>query len=146
MKLRTSLILSAIALSLTTTPFAVQAQPSSPVAPQGQKQGPLQRLGLSETQRTQIEAIKSETKTLIEGVLNEQQRQQLQAARQNGQGKRGVWSSLNLSEQQKNQIRSIKQAQKAKMEAVLTPAQREQLQQMKNQRGARRQQRQQSFR
>ncbi|MUH00155.1 P pilus assembly/Cpx signaling pathway, periplasmic inhibitor/zinc-resistance associated protein [Scytonema sp. UIC 10036] len=149
-----SLVAGAIALTLTATSWAVNAETisSSPflIAQEQSREmrGPWQKLGLTDAQKTQLQEIRRNTREEIDRVLTEEQRAQLNNAMQNQNGKRGGWrgimNSLNLSEAQKTQIREIKRSQKTKMEAILTPEQKAQLDEIKNQMRARRQQYQQN--
>lgn len=155
MKLKNfSLIATAIALSLTAVPFAVNAQTNAQTPTQlkqAREKGPFQRLGLSEQQKTQMQEIRRNTRTQIEAILTPEQKQQLQAAKQarvgqtqqeTGQGqrpKRG-FASLNLTEEQKTKMREIKESEKNQIQAILTPEQRQQLQQFQENRRSRRQQ------
>jgi Spy/CpxP family protein refolding chaperone len=144
-----ALIAGAVALTLTATPFAVQAQTTSSrplLAQQAGKKGPWQELGLTDAQKEQIKQIKNSTRTQIEAVLTPEQRAKLQAAKQaagQGQRQRGkeVWQSLNLTDAQKAQIRQIKETSQQQIEAVLTPEQRAKLQQIRQNWQQRRQQR-----
>jgi periplasmic protein CpxP/Spy len=155
MKLKNlSLITAAIALSLTAIPIAVNAQinPQTPtqVKPVRAK-GSFERLGLSEQQKTQIQEIRRNTRAQMEAILTPEQKQQLQAAKQERQGqprqqtgqgqrpKKG-FASLNLSEEQKTKMREIRESEKNQIQAILTPEQRQQLQQFQENRRSRRQQ------
>ncbi|MBW4446120.1 MAG: P pilus assembly/Cpx signaling pathway, periplasmic inhibitor/zinc-resistance associated protein [Spirirestis rafaelensis WJT71-NPBG6] len=155
MKLKNfSLIATAIALSLTAVPFAVNAQINTQTPTQVKqvgKKGLFQRLGLSEQQKTQMQEIRRNTRAQMEAILTPEQKQQLQAAKQarqgqprqqTGQGQRPNkgFASLNLTEEQKTKMREIKESQKNQIEAILTPEQRQQLQQFQQNRGSRRQQ------
>lgn len=149
MKIKTlSLVVGAIALSLTLAPLAVKAErtTSSPlvVAQAVREKGPFQKLQLTDSQQEQIQEIRRTTRTEIDKVLNDQQREQLKTAMQNRQGGwRRAFASLNLSQDQKNQIRQLMRSQKSKIEAVLTDEQKAQLQKMREEMRSRRQQRQQ---
>jgi periplasmic protein CpxP/Spy len=147
-----SLIAGAFALSLTAMPFAVKAETisSSPIqiaqtptqAPR-KGEGKFNRLGLTDAQKAQMAEIRRETKAQMEAILTPQQREQLQTARQNRQGKRQVWRNLNLTDAQRNQMRQIMQTQKSKMEAILTSEQRQRLEEFRQNRQNMRSRRQQ---
>jgi Spy/CpxP family protein refolding chaperone len=154
MKLKNlSLIAAAIALSLTAVPFAVNAQQISqtPTQVKPARNGPFERLGLSEEQKTQIQEIRRNTKAQMEGILTPEQKQQLEAAKQARQGqprqqtsqgqrpKRG-FASLNLTEEQKTKMREIRESEKNQIQAILTPEQQQQLKQFQENRRSRRQQ------
>lgn len=107
-----------------------------------QKRGGWSSLNLTDAQKEQMRQVRESTRTRIEGVLTQAQRDQLNAAKgQQGQGQRGqrgqrrqVWSSLNLTSEQQAQIRQIRQESKQQMEAILTPEQRQQMEQMRQNR------------
>ncbi|MEH1842444.1 MAG: P pilus assembly/Cpx signaling pathway, periplasmic inhibitor/zinc-resistance associated protein [Nostoc sp.] len=161
MKLKAlSLVAGAIALTLTATSFAVDAQTASPspvlLAQTLQKErGPWKELGLTDAQKTQIQAIRRDSRTKMEAVLTPEQKAKLEAAKQarraewqarkaqgqTGQGqrqpgqyhgrKKGDFADLNLSEIQKNQIKQIRQSEKQQIQAVFTPEQRQKLEQFR---------------
>ncbi|MEJ1932746.1 P pilus assembly/Cpx signaling pathway, periplasmic inhibitor/zinc-resistance associated protein [Nostoc sp. NIES-2111] len=151
-----SLLAGAIALTLTTTPFAVHAQTNSSAASviaQGARKGPWESLGLSNEQKARIKQIMDNSRTQIEAVFTPEQKAKLEAARQARQaqrqqgqrpqaGRRGNVADLNLTQDQKNRIKSIRQSSKQQIEAVLTPEQRAKLQELKANRRQRWQQRQ----
>ena len=155
-----SLVAGAIALTLTATSFAVNAQTASPspvlLAQTPQKErGPWKELGLTDAQKTQIQAIKRDSRTKMEAVFTPEQKTKLEAAKQarqaqrqagqgqrqpgQRQGKRG-YADLNLSEAQKTQIRQIRVSEKQEIQAVLTPEQRQKLEQFRQNAPSRRQQ------
>lgn len=158
-----SLIAGAVALTLTTTSFAVKAQTSSAsplLLAQAQEQGPRQgkkgawsELGLTQAQQTRLREIRQNTRTQIEGVLTQEQKDQLRTAaearraqrqagqpgQRQGRGGKG-FAGLNLTEDQKNRIQAIKESSKQQMDAVLTPEQRTKLQQIRQTWQQRRQQ------
>ncbi|MCC5665553.1 P pilus assembly/Cpx signaling pathway, periplasmic inhibitor/zinc-resistance associated protein [Nostoc sp. CHAB 5784] len=141
----------ALALTLTATSFAVNAQTASPspvlLAQTPQKErGPWKELGLTDAQQTQIQAIKRDSRTKIEAVYTPEQKAKLEAAKQArraewqaGQGQRqpgqrrgkGGYADLNLSEAQKTQIRQIQESKKQQIQAILTPEQRQKLEQFR---------------
>ena len=163
MKLKTlSLLAGTLALTLTATPFAVQAQqnPSSPQPRQEwQKKGQFQKLNLTTEQKAKIKEIRNNTRAQIETVLTTEQKNQLkskkderkaqrqqgqqgQEQRREGRGQKGdIFDSLNLTETQKNQIKQIKESSKQQIDAVLTPQQQEQIKQRREEMRSRRQQR-----
>ncbi|KYC43505.1 P pilus assembly/Cpx signaling pathway, periplasmic inhibitor/zinc-resistance associated protein [Scytonema hofmannii PCC 7110] len=154
MKLKNlSLIAGAIALTLTATSLAVNAETtsSSPflVAQEQPREmrGPWKKLGLTDAQKTQLKDIRRVTREEIDKILTEEQRAQLMTTMKNQNGKRGwrgAMASLNLSNEQRTQIREVMRSQKAKMEAILTTEQKAQLDQYKQEMRARRQQYQQN--
>ncbi|QSJ16579.1 P pilus assembly/Cpx signaling pathway, periplasmic inhibitor/zinc-resistance associated protein [Nostoc sp. UHCC 0702] len=164
MKLKAlSLIAGAIALTLTTTSFVVQAQTasSSPLllaqTPKKER-GPWKNLNLTDAQKAQIQQIKRNTRAQIEAVFTPEQKEKLRAAfearraqreagqRPTGQRQRSGknFAELNLTQAQKDQIRQIREASKQQIEAVLTPEQQAQLKQFQENARQRREQRQQN--
>ncbi|BAY21877.1 hypothetical protein NIES2100_16350 [Calothrix sp. NIES-2100] len=172
-----SLLAGAIALTLTAIPFAAQAQRgvgshfNVAQATNGQtpRKGPWAELGLTDTQKSQIQAIQRDSRNKIEQIilskvnltqeqkdkLNElkAQRGQRQAGEQRGQrGKKGGFAALNLTEEQKTQlkqamqsaeVKQIMQSSQQQIQAILTPEQQQKLQQLRQNARARWQQRQQ---
>lgn len=126
---------------MVAAPFAVQARPSGVLAQQTQQQPKPERanrLNLTDAQKTQMKAIREQTRnSIVNEVLNSEQRAQYNAAVQRGD-KKGAMRSLNLTEAQKTEIRKRMQASRERIEReVLTQAQRDQLQQRRNQQGHR---------
>lgn len=161
MKLKAlSLVAGAIALTLTATSFAVNAQTASPLSLQlaqtpQKERGPWKELGLTDAQKTQIQAIRRDSRTKFEAVLTPEQKAKLEAAkqarqaqRQAGQGQRqpgqrrgkGGFAELNLTEAQKTQMRQIRESEKQQIQAVFTPEQRQKLEQFRQNAPSRRQQ------
>jgi periplasmic protein CpxP/Spy len=153
-------ILSLIAgATLIMAPLATGMMSPASAQGMGGRSGMPERLAkelnLSETQKTQLKALKEKTKSQIEGVLTPEQKTKLQAERQQrlakvksgevkrGEHKRGeghgMFKSLNLSDGQKAQIKSIMKASRTEMENILTEAQKAQLKQKKAQWKAQRQ-------
>src|SRR4051812_31401636 len=96
MKLKAlSLVAGAIALTLTATSFAVNAQTASPSpvllaqTPQRER-GPWKDLGLTDTQKTQIQAIRRDSRAKFEAVLTPEQKAKLEAAKQ---ARRAEWQA-----------------------------------------------------
>ncbi|MBN3909566.1 MAG: P pilus assembly/Cpx signaling pathway, periplasmic inhibitor/zinc-resistance associated protein [Nostoc sp. NMS1] len=161
MKLKAlSLVAGAIALTLTATSFAVDAQTASPspvlLAQTPQKErGPWKNLGLTDTQKSQIQTIRRDSRAKFEAVLTPEQKAKLEAAKQarqaqgqTGQGERqagqrqrkGNFADLNLTEAQKTQMRQIRESEKQQIQAILTPEQRQKLEQYRQNAPSRRQQ------
>ncbi|WP_013323904.1 Spy/CpxP family protein refolding chaperone [Gloeothece verrucosa] len=92
------------------------------------------KLNLTPEQQTQMRQIWQSTRTQIENVLTEEQKNQLRTAKDKGQNMRQVWSSLNLTSEQQSQIQAIRQDSQQKMKAILTPEQQQQLEQMRQNR------------
>lgn len=112
-------------------------------------------LGLTDTQKNQIRAIRRDSRTKMEAVFTPEQKAKLEAAkqarqaqRQAGQGQRqpgqrsrkDSFADLNLTEAQKTQIRQIRESEKQQIQAVFTPEQRQKLEQYRQNAPSRRQQ------
>jgi periplasmic protein CpxP/Spy len=145
----------ALALTLSATSFAVTAQTASPspllLAQSPQKErGPWKELNLTDTQKSQIQTIRRDSRTKFEAVLTPEQKAKLEAAKQarraqgqTGQGQRqrkDKFAELNLTEAQKTQMRQIRESEKQQIQAVLTPEQRQKLEQFRQNDPSRRQQ------
>lgn len=124
---RLLLIPGVLAVTLACLPVihAVAQMPSNPTS---QMRRGWQDLNLTETQRTQMNQIREQTKAQIEQILTPEQRANLQTSQQNG-GKMRGWKNLNLTETQKQQMRQIKESSMQQMQQILTPEQRATLQQ-----------------
>lgn len=139
-----SLLVGALALTLTASPFAVHAQTNSstPLIAQAQKKGPWESLGLSNEQKSRIQQIMSNSRSQVEAVFTPEQKAKLEAARQSRQAQRQqgqrpqgsesrkILAELNLTEAQKTRIRSIRESSRQQIQAVLTPEQRTKLQEI----------------
>jgi periplasmic protein CpxP/Spy len=137
-----SLTAATIALTLTATSFAANAQNNvnTPVHQghtqhkEGKKDGRFEKLGLTETQRNQISEIRKQGRTeIINNVLTQEQRTQLENSQQDGKKGEG-FRQLNLTQDQKNQIKQIMESKKQQIDGILTPEQRQKLEQMKQDR------------
>ncbi|MEA5624602.1 P pilus assembly/Cpx signaling pathway, periplasmic inhibitor/zinc-resistance associated protein [Nostoc sp. UHCC 0251] len=153
-----SLVAGAIALTLTATSFAVNAQTASPspllLAQTPQKgRGAWKELGLTDAQKSQIQAIRRDSRTKMEAVFTPEQKAKLEAAKQARQAQRqagqrqagkrpgkGGYGDLNLTEAQKTQIRQIRESEKQQIQAVFTPEQRQKIEQYRQNAPSRRQQ------
>lgn len=125
-----SLIAGAIALALTTTPFAVKAETKSGqlLVAQAKPQAPLS-LQLTPQQQEQFKKIRIDTSGQVDRVLTQQQREQIKAAVQAGQAPQEAFNTIKFTPQQKSQLEQIIQSQRKQMEAVLTEEQRKKIQQ-----------------
>lgn len=152
-----SILASALVLTVTAAPFAVQAQTSPAPQPgintpkKGRGQGFWQQLNLTPQQQTRIREIKRNTRTQIEAVFTPEQKAQLQTAfqarreqRAQGQRPQGLgknFANLNLTPEQRTRIQQIRESSKQQIEDVLTAEQRQKLQEFKNNAASRRQSR-----
>lgn len=130
---------SAIALSIAAAPLVAQAEPNAPapqtIAQEDKAPRRFEQLGLTQAQRDKMAEIRRNTRTQLQAVFTPEQRQQLEAARENRQRRREALVSLNLTPAQKTRLQQIRQSAKAQFDAVLTPEQRQKLQQMRQERG-----------
>lgn len=157
----------AIALILSATPILPSFSQSTAPVPgtRTEKTGPRMgkwgaNLNLTETQKAQMKQIRESTRAQIEAVLTEEQKAQMQAAkqqrqanrqqrqaagqqgqtaRQPGQRRGGMFASLNLTEEQQARMKSIWEESRQQMDAVLTAEQRQTLQEKRQQMRQRRQ-------
>jgi protein CpxP len=146
------LIAGAFALSLSATPFIVNAQQISqtPTEVKPSRNSPFERLGLTDSQKTQIKEIRRNSRAQMEAILTPEQKQQLQAAKQarqgqprqqrgQGEGAKKGWASLNLTPEQKTKMREIRESEKNQIQAILTPQQQQQLKEFQDNMRSRRQ-------
>jgi periplasmic protein CpxP/Spy len=146
-------LLAAVAgLALVISPIVTQ--PS--IANIGDKGGPMmervaQQLNLSETQKTQIKAIREKYKAQRDLVFTPAQKAKIEAAkaefkanppkaggrpdRQQRQARmakgKAFRESLGITDAQKETLKSLMQAEMAEVKAILTPEQQQKLEQMK---------------
>jgi len=140
MNIKRLLVLSALPILIGgfgfTVPSNAQAQQSTLLAqnssqPTGQRQGwgrKFDQLNLTNAQKTQLQQIKASTRQQMDAVFTAEQKQQLQAARQQRQK-----PNLNLTDDQKARLKSIRESAKTQMDAVLTASQKQQLEQLRQQ-------------
>jgi periplasmic protein CpxP/Spy len=125
-----SLLIGTIVLIFAALPFTVQAQNKfdSPMPIlEMVEQGPLQRLGLSDNQKNQIEQIRRNTRSQIEEVITAEQREQFKTTFKGGQGFPGAMLSMKLTPEQQGQLQKILEDSKTKVESVLTLEQKQKI-------------------
>ncbi|MEM8642198.1 MAG: Spy/CpxP family protein refolding chaperone [Cyanobacteria bacterium P01_G01_bin.54] len=93
-----------------------------------------EELGLTDDQRAQMQAMREETRELIQGVLTPEQRAEVEAAVAGGENPRRAMRNLELSEAQRAQMQDIKASRRAQIENILTPEQLAQLEEMRESR------------
>lgn len=93
----------------------------------------LDKLNLTADQSSQIEAIRTDTRSQMQAVLTPEQR----TAVEGSGAQRGARRQIDLSDAQRSQMQAIREASKTKIDAVLTAEQRQQLDQMHQERGDR---------
>jgi periplasmic protein CpxP/Spy len=139
MKLKNfSLIVGAIAISLTATPFAVKAETTNQIA-QTPRQAPAQApandpIQLTPPQVAKIDQIRAQTRAQIEAILTPKQLETLKTALGNRQGVNSAFAAMNLSADQQNRMRQVIQTSQQQIANVLTPAQKERLRQLQQNR------------
>ncbi|MEX0270890.1 Spy/CpxP family protein refolding chaperone [Leptolyngbyaceae cyanobacterium UHCC 1019] len=140
MNIKSILLLSGVlALTLTAVPFmpAFAQNQTTPNQSAPAKRG-MNRLNLTDAQKTQMQQIKQATKSEIAAYLQSQGITVPQ-----GQNPREAMRSLNLSEAQKAQIKAIREKGKQQVQGLLTTEQKAMMQQrrgtMKNRGQQRRQ-------
>jgi len=120
------------AIALLATPFVMTP---SAHAEGGRRGNALEQLDLTDSQSSQIEAIRDDAKAQVQTVLTAAQRATLENSEARG---RRAFRELDLSEAQREEMRAIREASREEISAVLTDAQREQLESMRAERESRR--------
>jgi len=141
MKIKTlSLIVGALALALTTTPFAAKAnttlQTPLRVAQTQTHHGRGKfwaSLGLSDSQKAQIKQIRASTRAQRQQIITNEQEQAFKTAIQNHQGFKAARQAMNLTDRQKSDLKQLKESERDQIKAVLTPDQQTQLEQLHQQ-------------
>ena len=113
MKIKLLPVLATIAaMSAIATPMIIHAQPPLQLAQEMGPPGPppLENLNLSAEQKSQLDQIRANTDSQIEGILSADQKQQFQRIQQLRQQLQAAMRELNLSQQQREQMRSIHQS------------------------------------
>ncbi len=132
------LLAGAIAVTFATAPSIVQAQLGQAQPGEMQRQRRFAGVELTDTQRSQLIEIRSNTLSQIEAVLTPEQKRQLKASREGDKKQQNAFANINLSQTQKSQIQSIMRSSKNRSDAIFSPAQKQQIQrnveQMKQQR------------
>ncbi|HEY9646756.1 MAG TPA: Spy/CpxP family protein refolding chaperone [Chroococcidiopsis sp.] len=129
MKFSSAMMVAGLAaIAMLATPLA-----SKVIAQDGPPPGPpmFEELNLTESQRTQLEQIHQNTRTQIENLLTEQQRQQVRSAIESGSNPREAMRAANLTTEQRDQVRSIMEAAREQSQSVFTDEQRAQLEQLR---------------
>lgn len=124
-----------VAVLLAATPVIPAFTNAAVAGPQRGERGErvMQRLNLTEAQKTQMKQIREATRAQMDTVLTDAQKSELAAAKQERRR-----PNLSLTEAQKTRMKEIREQARQRMEAILTPEQRAQLEQMKQQRQQRR--------
>jgi periplasmic protein CpxP/Spy len=137
----TLLLPGTVALMLAAAPvLPVLTEPAAaaPMRVAG-RGGAMEKLNLTEAQKTQMQQIRAEQRTKMDAILTDAQKAEWQQAKQERRR-----PNLNLTEAQKTQMKAIRQETKARMDALLTAEQKQQLQQMRQERMQNRGQRRQT--
>ena len=119
------LLPSVLAITLAAVPFmpAFAQNQTSPNQSAPAKRG-MDRLNLTDTQKTQMQQIRQNTKSEIAAYLQSQG-----ITIPEGQKPRDAMRSLNLSDAQKTQLKAIYQRGKDQVQALLTDDQKAMMQQ-----------------
>ena len=108
---------------------------SQPAQAEGTRRGQaLEQLNLSDAQRTEIEAIRSESRAQMRSVLTSEQQTQLDNSESEG---RRIWRQLDLSDSQREEIRTLHTAAREEIQSVLTSEQQAQIEELRELRGRR---------
>ena len=110
-----------LAATLLTTPLALM-KAANAVGGDG-RGAKFEQLDLTEAQTSQIEAIRTETRSQVETVLTPEQRTTLE----NTESERGGLRGLDLTDEQRSQIRTLEEGSREQMNAILTDEQRQTL-------------------
>ncbi len=142
--------------ALLSTPLVIQAASAGSIAINGKTtiarnmgemtpekmeqrlQKMTQELNLTPTQVEQIRALKTSTRTQMDGVLSADQKATIKAAMQAKKGYKAAMQEAKVTDTQRAQMKQIRQDSKAAMEKILTPDQLTKLKsKMKENRGDR---------
>jgi len=142
---RLSLLASAVVLTIGAATLAIPARAQfegfeNSDQWQQKKQELVQALGLTETQQSQLEALRAEMRSELQGTLTAEQRATLEQMLSSGQNPRSAWQSLNLTDAQRQQIRAAGQEFRQQAQTILTEEQRQQWRQMVQERRGQRNQ------
>ncbi len=116
--------------AVTTTASAIQAQfpPNQgqfPVREQGEPD--FKELNLTEEQKGKLKEVQEETHASIEGILTDEQQDNLKQAVEAGKKPPEAMQSINLSDEQKQKMEEVMESQKQKLFEILTPEQQKKL-------------------
>ncbi|MDF5712885.1 MAG: P pilus assembly/Cpx signaling pathway, periplasmic inhibitor/zinc-resistance associated protein [Rhizonema sp. NSF051] len=139
MKKSLFLLPGVIAVMFTAAPMmgALNNPAFADDAPQaGKHHGEWDKLGLNDTQKSQIKQIRQDAQQKMDAILTSDQKTQLQQARS-----QHTRPKLALSDDQKAQMKQIHQDSENQIMQVLTPAQQQQYKQILAKRQQRHQQR-----
>ncbi|MUG91648.1 hypothetical protein F7734_03765 [Scytonema sp. UIC 10036] len=94
-----------------------------PVTEQGQPD--FKELNLSDEQKDKLKEVQEDTRTQLDEILTNEQRDTLKQAIAAGQKPPQAMLSLNLSDEQKQQIQDAMESQRQKISEILTPEQQQ---------------------
>lgn len=122
-----SLLAGAVAVALSVTPLAANAQVNSNapqrVAQANNRPSPPD-LKLSQQQIQKITQIRSKTRDQIQAVLTKQQRDKIQTDLQAGKNPQQVFASIQFTQKQQEELRNIMVGSQGEMEDVLNAKQK----------------------
>ncbi|CAN1211753.1 hypothetical protein TUMEXPCC7403_16230 [Tumidithrix helvetica PCC 7403] len=120
------------AIASTSLPDAELSQTSASTPSKLKQDGDkIRDLNLTDAQKQQIRTIRQDTRQKLEAVLTNEQRAQIQQAKQSGQNPRDIMKSINLTNAQRQQIQAIRQNSYQQIQSILTDEQRAKLEQMR---------------
>jgi periplasmic protein CpxP/Spy len=95
----------------------------------GTEQGQLnfQELNLSEEQKSKLKDIQEDTRSQIEDIFTNEQKNSLQRAVESGKKPPEAIQSINLSDDQKQELKEVMESEKQKISEILTAEQKEKL-------------------
>ncbi len=86
-----------------------------------------QELKLSPEQVTQLRNLRTQTRTQMDGILSQQQRDTMKATLKEGKGMKAALAAAQVTPQQREPMKKVRQDSKAAMDNILTPEQKTQL-------------------
>lgn len=126
--LKTAAIGSLAALALLAAPLGLMKIAHAEGVGRGDR---FEQLNLSDAQRTQLEAIRTDTRSQVEAILTTEQQTALENSEERGPR---AFRQLDLSEDQRQQLRAIYEDSREEISAILTDEQRSQIEDMRQQR------------
>lgn len=118
-----SMLAGAVVLVAPLTSMPVRAELQTPT----QLFPALSGVELTGEQETQIDEIADQTLSEVEDILTTEQRDQFNAALDQGEDVRSAIASINPSPEQRTQLRTVFQSARTQLADTITPEQREQI-------------------
>ncbi len=121
-------------IAILAAPIAAIAESPTLVAQQNaSSNNPFEQLGISDTQKKQMQEIWQTTTQQLGQIVTPAQQQRFLTARKNGKSIQEARAAMQLSADQKRKISQILQSANQRSLSVLTPAQIEQLKNLRTQ-------------